>query len=154
MRGAGPLVLGGHLAAKHRLSSFTFGRAMIHPLVRLLATEPHLAAEHVGAYAALIEVEAGQVRRRWLLRVALSLLALCCLGVAVVLAGVALMLWAITPAMSSQAQWALFAAPAVPAVAAVAAGLVARRPSAERAFASIQAQIRADLDMFRDARSA
>ena len=127
---------------------------MIHPLVRLLATEPHLASEHVGAYAALIEAEVGQVRRRWLLRVGLSLLALCCLGVAVMLTGVALMLWAVTPSLSEQGQWALCAAPAVPAVVAIVAGLVARRPAAERAFASIQAQIRADLDMIRDARSA
>lgn len=127
---------------------------MIHPIVRLLATEPHLAAEHVSAYAALIEAEAGQVRRRWLLRLAFSLLALCCLGVAVVLTGVALMLWAVTPALSEQGQWALCAAPAVPAIVAIVAGVVARRPVAERAFASIQAQIRADLDMLRDARSA
>jgi len=127
---------------------------MIHPLVRLLATEPHLAAEHVSAYAALIQAEAGQVRRRWLLRTALGLLALACLGVAIVLTGIALMLWAITPALSEQGQWALCAAPAVPAVVAIVAGLIARRPAAERAFASIQAQIRADLDMIRDARSA
>lgn len=127
---------------------------MIHPLVRLLATEPHLAAEHVGAYAALIECEAKQVQRRWTWKLALSLLALCCLGVATVLTGVALMLWAITPALSSEAQWALGAAPAVPAIVAIVCGLVARRPAAERAFASIQAQIQADLQMIHDARSA
>jgi hypothetical protein len=127
---------------------------MIHPLVRLLATEPHLAAEHVGASAALIEVEAGEVRRRWLIQAALSVLALGCLGVAAVLTGVAVMLWAITPALSTQAHWALCLAPAVPAIVAIVAGLAAKRPAAEKAFASIQAQIRADLDMIRDARSA
>ena len=71
-----------------------------------------------------------------------------------VLTGVALMLWAITPTLSDQGHWALCVAPAVPAVVAIVAGLMARRPVAERAFASIQAQIRADLDMIRDARSA
>jgi hypothetical protein len=127
---------------------------MIHPLVRLLATEPQLVVEHVGAYAELIESEAREVQRRTVLRLALSLFALCCLGVAAVLTGVALMLWAVTPALSAQAQWALGAAPAVPAIAAIVAGLVARRPSAERAFASIRAQISADMQMIRDAGAA
>jgi hypothetical protein len=127
---------------------------MIHPLVRLLATEPQLVVEHVGAYADLIECEAREAQRRFTIRLALSLLALCCLGVAAVLTGVALMLYAITPALSTQAQWALGAAPAVPILIAIFAGLVARRPSAERAFASIRAQISADLQMIRDARSA
>ena len=127
---------------------------MIHPLVRLLATQPHLAVEHASAYASLIEAEAVQIRRRWVRRAALSVLALGCLGVAVVLTGVALMLWAVTPTLSEQGQWALCIAPAVPAIIAIMAGLMARRPVAERAFAAIQAQIRADLDMIRDARSA
>lgn len=126
---------------------------MIHPLVRLIATEPHLVAEHVGAYAALIECEAKEVQRRWTLRVVLSIFALCCLGVAAVLTGVALMLWAVTPALSTEAQWALGAAPAVPAVVAIGAGLAARRPAAQRAFAAIQAQIRADLKMINEARA-
>lgn len=127
---------------------------MIHPLVRLLATEPQLLAEHVGAYAELIGCEAKEVQRRWTLRVALSIFALCCLGVAAVLTGVALMLWAVTPALSSEAQWALGAAPAVPALVAIGAGLAARRPAAQRAFAAIQAQIHADLKMINEARSA
>lgn len=127
---------------------------MIHPLVRLLATEPHLVAEHVGAYAELIECEAREAQRRLTVRLALSLLALCCLGIAAVLTGVALMLWAVTPALSTGAQWALGAAPAVPAIVAILSGLAARRPSAQRAFESIKAQISADLQMIREARSA
>jgi len=127
---------------------------MIHPIVRLLATQPHLVVEHASAYASLIEAEAVEIRRRWVRRAALSVLALCCLAVAVVLTGVALMLWAVTPTLSEQGQWALCMAPAVPAIIAIVAGLMAKRPVAERAFASIQAQIRADLDMIRDARSA
>lgn len=127
---------------------------MIHPLVRLLASEPHLVAEHVGAYAALIESEAKDVQRRWTLRLALSIVALVCLVIAAMLTGVALMLWAVTPGLSTGAQWMLVIAPAVPAVVAIAAGVVAKRPSAERAFAGIQAQIKSDIQMIHQARSA
>ncbi|MGE5865068.1 MAG: hypothetical protein ACM32J_08205 [Rhizobacter sp.] len=127
---------------------------MIHPLVRLLATEPHLVADHVGAYAALIECEAKEVQRRWTLRLALSVVALVCLVIAAMLTGVALMLWAVTPGLSTGAQWVLGAAPAVPLLVAIAAGLAAKRPSAERAFAGIKAQIQSDLNMIHQARSA
>ena len=127
---------------------------MIHPIVRLLATEPHLLTDHVGAYAALIECEAKEVQRRWTMKLVLSVVALVLLAIAAVLTGVALMLYAVTPALSNGAQWALGAAPAVPLALAIGAGLVARRPSAERAFASIQAQISADLKMLNEARSA
>lgn len=127
---------------------------MIHPLVRLIATEPQLLAEHVGAYASLINEEAHHVQRRWVARILLSALALCCVGIAAVLTGVALMLWAVTPGLSSEAQWALGAAPAVPAVVALIAGLVARRPAAEKAFASIREQVAADLRMLSDVRAS
>jgi len=127
---------------------------MIHPIVRLIATEPQLVAEHVGAYAELIGDEAQQVQQRWKFKILFSVLALFLVFVAVVLAGVAVMLWAITPGLSAASQWALGLAPAIPAVAALAMGLAARRPSAERAFASIKAQVASDLRMLSEARSA
>ncbi|HZE91152.1 MAG TPA: hypothetical protein VE029_05500, partial [Rhizobacter sp.] len=73
-----------------------------------------------------------------------------CVGVAAVLAGVALMLWAVTPGLSSQAGWMLAAAPAVPLCVALVAGLLAQRPSAEKAFASVQAQMDADMRMLNE----
>lgn len=126
---------------------------MIHPIVRLIATEPQLLAEHVGAYASLINNAAHHVQRGWTMRILLSALALCCVGISAVLTGVALMLWAITPGLSTEAQWALGIAPALPAVIALIAGLVARRPAAERAFASIREQVAADLRMLSDVRA-
>lgn len=127
---------------------------MIHPIVRLVATEPQLLAEHVGAYASMIGDEAHQVQQRLILRILLGALCLCCVGIAAVLTGIALMLWAITPGLSTGAQWALGAAPAVPALVALVAGLIARKPSAEKAFAAIKAQVAADLRMLSDVRSA
>jgi hypothetical protein len=123
---------------------------MIHPLVRLIATEPHLLTEHLGAYVELIGSEARRVKTQWTVQLLLTLLALGCIGIAAVLAGVALMLWAVTPGLSVDAGWMLAAAPAVPAVVALIAGLFARRPAAEKAFASVQAQMDEDVRMLNE----
>jgi len=120
---------------------------MIHPLIKLVATRPELVADHLGAYAALIGSEAKQVQSRWTVRLLLTGLALCCVGVAAVLAGVALMLWAVMPSLPAENTWALWVAPAIPAVVALVAGLVARRSPAEPAFAAVQQQFEADARM-------
>jgi uncharacterized membrane protein YqjE len=120
---------------------------MIHPLVRLIATQPHLVAEHLGGYFELIGTEAQRAKMQLMLQLLWTGLALACVGVAAVLAGVALMLWAITPDLSTRAAWTLAAAPGIPALVAVIAGLLARRPAAEKAFASIQKQMASDMRM-------
>lgn len=66
-----------------------------HPLLHLLLTQPRLLADHVEAYAELVATEIGNVSVAWKRRALLNAVALCCLGVAAVLAGVALMLWAV-----------------------------------------------------------
>jgi hypothetical protein len=121
---------------------------MIHPLLRLIATQPQLLADHAEAYAGLVGEELGRVTTNWKQRAALSALALCLGGVAAVLAGVALMLWAVLPPSSLQAPWALIAAPATPAVVALVCLLVARRPVEPR-FAALRQQVSADLVMLR-----
>jgi cytochrome bd-type quinol oxidase subunit 2 len=120
---------------------------MIHPLIKLVATRPELVADHLSAYAALIGSEAREAQSRWTVRLLLVALALCCVGVTAVLAGVALMLWAVTPSLQSDTVWALWAAPALPAVVAVVAGMIARRPATEPAFAAVQQQFEADARM-------
>jgi uncharacterized membrane protein YqjE len=126
---------------------------MIHPLVRLIATQPQLLAEHVGGYFALIGSEAQRAKAHLLLQLLWTGLSLACIGVAAVLAGVALMLWAVTPDLSTQAAWTLAAAPGIPALVAVIAGLLARRPAAEKAFASIQKQVASDMRMLNEVSS-
>lgn len=127
---------------------------MIHPLIKLVATRPELVANHLSAYAALIGSEARQAQSRWTVRLLLIALALCCVGVAAVLAGVALMLWAVLPEVQRDAVWALWAAPAVPALVAVVAGLIARRPATVPAFAAVQQQFEADARMLGDVGAA
>jgi len=124
---------------------------MIHPLIKLVATRPELVADHLSAYAALIGSEAKLVQSRWTVRLLLTALALCCVGVTAVLAGVALMLWAVTPSLQGDAVWALWVAPAIPAAVAIVAGLIARKPPAEPAFAAVQEQFEADTRMLSEA---
>ena len=64
---------------------------MIHPLFRLLATQPQLLAEHLAGYAALVGIETQQLKNRLLKQLVLAGLAVCLLGVATALAGVAVM---------------------------------------------------------------
>jgi hypothetical protein len=69
--------------------------------------------------------------------------------VATVLAGVALMLWAVIPAAQIEAPWALVAAPLLPALVALGCVLAARADSERQAFGNLKEQVQADLLMLR-----
>lgn len=88
--------------------------AMVHPLVKIATTRPHLLAEHAAAYAELIADEvmttASQLKRQLIF----ELVGLNCLTAAAILLGVAAMLWAALPAGSLSSPWLLAAAPAIP----------------------------------------
>lgn len=126
---------------------------MIHPLLRLVATQPQLLADHAEAYAGLVGEEIGRTAASLKQRVLLGAIALCLVGVAAVLTGVALMLWAVIPTASMQAPWALIAAPAVPALIAVVCGLIGRQGPTDR-FAELRQQVAADLVMLREVSAA
>ncbi len=126
---------------------------MIHPLLRLIASQPQLMADHAEAYASLVSAEIGRSATSLKYRVLLNSVALCLVGVAAVLTGVALMLWAVIPTANIQAPWALIAAPAVPAVIAVICVMVGQRKSGD-AFAELKQQVAADLVMLREVSAA
>lgn len=123
---------------------------MMHPLLHLIATQPQLLADHAEAYAELLGDEIGTASALWKRRVALNAVALCGLGVSAVLAGVALMLWAVIPAADIQAPWALIVAPVLPLIAAIACASAARSNPATGAFDSVKRQVRADVAMLRE----
>jgi len=127
---------------------------MIHPLFRLIATRPQLLADHLEAYAELVADEAGRAAGRIKRGLLLQAVAICCAGMAGVLGGVALMLWAVIPAADIQAPWALLVAPGVPLAVALACVVVARSGAGGSALGNIGAQVRADMAMFRDASTA
>ncbi len=121
----------------------------MHPLLRLVATQPQLLVDHAEAYAELVAEEIGHVSSAWRLRILLYAVALCSVVVATVLAGVALMLWAIVPFSEMQAPWALVTAPLVPVVAAVGC-LLAARQHTSGGFDNLRRQVKADMGMLRE----
>lgn len=126
---------------------------MIHPLLRLIATEPRLLGDHVEAYADLIGEEVSSVSTSWALRIAMYVAALCLLGVGLVLSGVAAMLWAALPPAGFQAPWLLIVVPAVPLVAMAVCLFMARSKPLEKAFEKVKRQMHADMAMLREVTS-
>ncbi len=123
---------------------------MIHPLLRLIATEPQVLGDHVEAYADLVGDEVRKTGAAWSLRLGLYAAALCLAGVGLVLAGVALMLWAALPPSGFQAPWVLVAVPGVTFLLALVCILIARRNPVESAFDNVKKQLSADMAMLRE----
>ena len=127
---------------------------MIHPLFKLIATQPQLLADHVEAYAELVAGEVGAAAGRFKQGLVLQVVAIGCAGIGVVLAGVALMLWSTIPQAGMPAAWALWVVPCVPLLAAGLCLLAARGKPAQAALSKVGEQVRADLAMFREAGTA
>lgn len=123
---------------------------MIHPLLHLIATQPHLLADHAEAYADLLGEEIGSASALWKRRAVLNAVALCSLGVSAVLGGVALMLWAVIPPADIQATWALIVAPLLPLAVAVACLLAAKANPQAGSFDNVRRQVKADVAMLRE----
>jgi uncharacterized membrane protein YqjE len=123
---------------------------MIHPLLRLIATEPQILGDHVEAYAELVGDEVRKTSSAWVTRLGLYLAAACLGGIALVFTGVALMLWASLPASGFQTPWLLVAVPAVSFVAALICAVIAARSRVENAFDNVKNQLNADMAMLRE----
>lgn len=119
-------------------------------LLALLATRPQLLLDHAQAYAALFNEEFALASAAWRRRVLLQALALCSLSVAVMLAGVATMLW-VTTAAPASALWVLITMPVLPLLVAGVCLLLARQAPRAESFANMSRQINADLAMLRAA---
>ena len=123
---------------------------MIHPLLRLAATEPHLIGDHVEAYASLVGEEVSKVSTSWMTRIGLYAVALCMIGVGLVLIGVALLLCASLPSSNYPAPWAMFVIPATPFVIAAGCVFAARATRIDKAFDTVRQQLVADMAMLRE----
>lgn len=122
----------------------------MHPLLALIATRPQLVTAHAEAYAALAAAELGEASTGWQRRLLLGATALCSAGVAAVLAGVALMLWAVLLPTEGLARTLLLVTPLVPALLALGCGLAARGDG-QPTFTVLRQQVKADLRMLREA---
>ena len=127
---------------------------MIHPLLRLAATEPHLLGDHVEAYAFMIGEEVSRASTSWAVRIGLLLAALALVAVGLVLTGVSLLLVAALPASDFQAPWALIVVPLVPFVIAAVCAMVAKSKPPTSAFEKIKGQLNADMAMLREVSAA
>jgi hypothetical protein len=123
---------------------------MIHPLLRLAATQPHLIGDHIEAYADLVGEEVSKVSTSLMMRVGLYLGALVLFTIGLVLVGVALMLRGTVPASDYSAGWALFVVPLTPFVLGGICVVVARAKPIEKAFDTIKKQNHADMAMLRE----
>jgi len=121
----------------------------MHPLLALLAIKPQLLIDHAQAYTALFSEELSLARIQWRKAVILQAVAVSFLCVATVLAGAALMLWAVTPVAQIHTLWLLFATPLVPLVVAIACQLAARKQIQRVAVANLRQQISADMALLR-----
>lgn len=117
----------------------------MHPLLALLVTRPQLLLDHTLAYAALFSEESNQAYTRWQRKTLLQLVAVCCLGVGWVLAGVAWMLWALVPTPLLQLPWAVWAMPLLPLCLALLCLWGTRGLSTDDIFSRLKQQINADM---------
>jgi type IV secretory pathway VirB3-like protein len=126
----------------------------MYTLFRLGVTQPALLAGHAQAYVGLLSAELVDASALWQRRLWLNALLLSCLGVSLVLAGVALMLWAVIPIEFMRAPWALLLVPMVPAGAALWCLRQVRAQRSDAAFVDLLNQVRADLAMLREMAAA
>jgi hypothetical protein len=122
---------------------------MLHPVFRLAASQPQLLAEHAAGYAGLLAEEVASSGAHIKRRLTLQIVGLLCLMVAIILCGVAVMLWASLPPASLQQPWLLWFTPLVPALIGALALLVAQNHKAPPAFANLREQFAQDASLLR-----
>lgn len=120
------------------------------PLLRVIASEPEALAEHAAAYADLAGDELQRLQAQWGRRALWFVVSAVAGFTALLLGGVALMLWAVVPPRDGAPVWLLLAVPLLPLAVAVGAAWIAHRQSAAPPFAVLRAQLREDLDLVRE----
>ncbi len=123
----------------------------MHPLLSIMANQPQLLLDHAQAYAVLFQQEFDSSRKVWRQRVMLQAAAVCSLAVAVMLAGVSAMLWAVTATSQIHSPWVLWVIPLVPLGIALVCGVQAHNVTQGKAFANLWSQITADMAMLQAA---
>ena len=127
---------------------------MMRPLLHLMATEPELLSEHLQSYAELLGEEVGsfqgQLKRHWIMFTVLALL----VTVTLILSGVGLMLWLITPSaqlQQLQVPWALWLVPLGMAALCAVIAVIMKQEERTPGFQALRQQIAADVAMLKEA---
>lgn len=113
-------------------------------LLRLASRRPRLLAAYAQASAGLLLARASLMATAWRRRARLEAIALVSGGVAALLGGTALLLWAALPEGSMPRPWLLLAVPIAPLVLTLMCVGGARRAAGEAGYAPMLAQLRAD----------
>lgn len=127
---------------------------MLHALFRLVTSQPQLLAEHAEGYADLIAQEVQAASTRWKRSVMLGAVGGVSALAMLLLLGIALMLWAVTPDAAMRAPWLLVVVPAVPAVVAIGCFSALSGQARGNGFATLREQLAADAAMLREARAS
>ena len=123
---------------------------MIHPLLRLLLTEPHIVGDHVEAYADLVGEEVKKAGTAWAIRIGLYAAALGLAVLGVIFAGVAIMLRGTVPSEGYPAGWVLLVVPLVTLGLAAVCVVVAKSKPIDDAIDNVAKQINADMAMLHE----
>jgi len=113
------------------------------------ASLPQTLADHAKAYGELILKEWNDSRNLWRKRTQLQVLGACGLGVAVILAGMAAMLWAVTPPAQIHSLWVLIAIPMAFLAIGVICLMAAKKYVQAVAFEHTRERFIADMDLFK-----
>lgn len=123
---------------------------MIHPIFRLIASQPQLIADHAQAYSELVAQEIDAFGDHWRSRLLFGTLGLVAAAVTLTLVGVAVMLWAVTPDNEMRAPWALIIMPALPALLTFWCIVRMRAAAAGLRSSALREQLAADAAMLRE----
>lgn len=123
---------------------------MLNVLLRLIRTEPQLAADQLEGYARLVGAELGSTVTSLKRRLLLQAVGWGCLAVTMMFGGSALMLWGALPHEAMTMPWMLLLVPLVPAAVGVIALLACPKPPVANAAQVIREQVALDMAALRD----
>lgn len=117
---------------------------MFPQLLRLATHDPQLLADHVEAYAELVAGEMHTAVAQWQRHAGQRLLVYACTLIALLLLGVAAMLYAALPAGAMRLPWALIVVPLLPLIPALWFSRSANSLTDGELFLSLRCQWAAD----------
>ena len=123
---------------------------MIYPLLRLVATRPQLLLDHCEAYADLVVAETSVAASHWTRKAVLALAAAFGFVVAVILTGVAVMIWVVTPVITGTMTLVLTGTPLVPWILALGCVVAVRAGGPGGDMKALRQQLSADMALLRE----
>ena len=123
---------------------------MTHPLAYMLAHRPQMLVVHAQAYADLLSADAALALRQARLKALLGIMAICMAFVAMVLTGVAFMLWGVLPKGPMGWPWVMVVAPGVSWFMTLALAWASYRTPVGHALSELKRQIYTDMAMCKE----